>query len=366
MRRIVFRVDASTEMGTGHVMRCLTLAQAFCERGDTAAFVCREHPGNLCDIIERHGYIVLRLPLANPGSEGDKSSMDPYVLGTAWDVDAAQTVAAIASLRAKPAWLVVDHYAIDNRWEEALRPWVDRIMVIDDLGNRPHDCEILLDQNLHEHGEALYQGRLATSTRRFIGPKFAVLRPEFDEPNLLRVRDGLIRRLLVFFGGTDPGNQCARVMRGLAMLGEFAPDTTIVLGPTNPNRDEVLVAAMGMPRVTVFVSTDRMAELIAEADLGIGTCGVAAWERCALGLPSLVTVSAENQREDARMLHALGACQNLGDAFAITETAWMNAIRSLCCRHEDVARMAVASLRVLDGRHQAYAALQEALGHDWR
>jgi spore coat polysaccharide biosynthesis predicted glycosyltransferase SpsG len=144
-------------------------------------------------------------------------------------------------------------------------------------------------------------------------------------------------------------------------MGEDAPKTTIVLGTTNPARESVVRAAVGARRVTVMVGTDCMAKLISAADLGIGACGVSAWERCALGLPAIVTVSAANQREDAHALHAMGVCWNLGEASAVTVKDWAGAIAGMCSDPARVASMSGAALRVLAGRAEAHAALLQTI-----
>jgi UDP-2,4-diacetamido-2,4,6-trideoxy-beta-L-altropyranose hydrolase len=323
-------------------------------------FVCRTHDGDITDVIERNGYTVIRLP-ASDQTERDRKPCRVTTLGARWDVDARETGAAISGLGARSIVLIVDHYAIDFRWERSLRLLVDRIMVIDDLGDRSHDCDILLDQNLHPDSDALYRSRLAPGATRFFGPKYAILRPEFDEPGLLRARDGTVRNILVFFGGVDVGNQAERVLSALDLLGESAPDATIVLGATNPNREAVAARAHAMPRVTTCVTTENMARLISAADLGVGTCGISAWERCALGLPALVSISADNQRDDAQLLHKLGACWNLGDEPDVSVKEWRDAIASLRSDAARVAGMAIEASRVVEGRTKAHAALIKAI-----
>lgn len=345
-------------------MRCLALAAVLRQRGFRSVFVCRSHEGNVSDAVEESGHMVVRLAVSDSHVRGDGQLVTQSPLGAAWHIDAEETTAVIASLGERVAWLVVDHYAIAEQWELALRPFVARIMVIDDLGNRAHDCDILLDQNLHADSVALYRPLIASDTITFFGPKYAILRAEFDDVGLVRRRDGSVHRILVFFGGVDVGNQAARVLRALEMLGNASPEATLVLGATNPHRRSVRDAARQIPYVTARVATDRMAQLIAAADIGIGTCGISAWERCALALPSLVTVSADNQRDDAKMLHARGACWNLGEAPAVTALDWREAITKLCTDPARVAEMSSESLSVMAGRHDANATLIEAIVSD--
>lgn len=357
-RRVVFRADASLHIGTGHVMRCLTLADGLRKMGFENHFLCRVHNGHLCDLIEDRGYSVSRLPT---GTREVGDGAKPYVgwLGSTWEEDAEQCRAAIALLSAKPELLIVDHYALDGRWEHALRPLVPRILVIDDLADRSHDCDLVLDQNLHDCPESRYAHLVGPDTRVFVGPRYALLRPEFNAFPV-RTRERL-DRMLVYFGGADPANQALQVMRALRELATEAPEADFVLGPTNANARSVHEASRGMAGVCIIPVTDRMAQLMSDADLGIGTCGGAAWERCVLGLPSLVVVSAENQRDDARILHQLGAVLNLGDAATVGMDCWVNAIRSIRNDPESLKKMSRAATAVMQGRRDVVGELAAAL-----
>jgi UDP-2,4-diacetamido-2,4,6-trideoxy-beta-L-altropyranose hydrolase len=256
--------------------------------------------------------------------------------------------------------LVVDHYALDARWERVLRPVVRRVFVIDDLADRPHDCDVLLDQNLHDSPESRYSRLVQTSTRLFIGPRFALLRPEFDSV-AVRLRDKGLQRMLVFFGGTDPSNEALKLVFALRGLAVDVPLTRIVLGPANPHAEAVRQAAQGAGGISVIGPTSQMASLMDEADLGIGTCGGAAWERCALGLPALVVVNAENQLDDARILHALGAVRSLGDATTTSVERWTVEIRTLQNDPVALKEMSWSSATVMKDRKLAMRALEAAL-----
>ena len=322
---VVIRTDASIDIGTGHVMRCLTLADVLTARGASPRFICREHEGNLCDRIEAGGFLVSRLPVL-PAHQ--------------WEADATQSRAALDQAAITADLLVVDHYGLGESWEHALRPVARRILVIDDLADRRHDCDVLLDPNLHDSPASRYTGLVAKSARVFVGPQYALLRPEFDRI-ASRTRDEGLHRLLAFFGGADPTNEAFKLVHALRALGTRAPKAQIVLGPVNPNAEQIRRATLGSERIRVIEATNEIARLMAEADLGVGTCGGAAWERCCLGLPALVVISAANQRDDARILHSLGAVRNLGEAVAMTVERWAAEISTLQtdpgCFVEDVA-----------------------------
>lgn len=145
---ISFRTDASLQIGTGHVMRCLTLADELRRQGADIVFICREHPGNLIDLIEGKGHPVVRLLQADAEYMATSEDVTHATwLGVSWQQDAAETLTALGNTQ--PEWLIVDHYALDRRWGQKLRLHVGKIMVIDDLADRLHDCDLLSDQNLY-------------------------------------------------------------------------------------------------------------------------------------------------------------------------------------------------------------------------
>ena len=357
--RVVIRVDASLELGTGHVMRCLALAGRLRLRGATVSFICREHDGHLCNVIEQRGFTVGRLP-ASEGAGECESCNGRDGLGVAWQTDAAQSAAIIQTWGEAVDLLVVDHYALDEHWERALRARARRIFVLDDLADRRHACDLLLDQNLHDSPDSRYAKLVEGSTRVFVGPHYALLRPEFDSATP-RTRNSGLRHLLAFFGGTDPSGETLKVVNAVRALGADAPACVVVLGPINPRADEIRQAAAGQPGVTVLGMTNEMSRLMSDADLGIGTCGGAAWERCVLGLPSLVVVNAPNQRDDARILHSLGAVRNLGDTSATNAAGWASEIRALRDDPQALSSMSQAAAAVMSGRKQAMQDLEAAL-----
>lgn len=315
---VAFRVDASLRIGNGHVMRCLTLASALRARGARCRFVCREHPGHLGAHILAAGFELALLPAPSAAESGGAGVDDGYAawLGVPAAVDAAQTHVALGEARCD--WLVVDHYALASSWESALRSTCDRLMVLDDLADRAHDCDLLLDQNAGA-AAARYAGRVGPRTRLLAGARFALLRPEFAarrDASLARRGMAPWRRLLISLGGVDAADTTGRVLAALATA-RLPVDATVVvvLGPHAPALAAVRQAAATLPwPAEVRVDVQDMAELLADADLAIGAAGSSAWERCCLGLPTLLVVAADNQRDGAQALVAAGAAWLLGDA----------------------------------------------------
>lgn len=356
--KIIIRVDASRTLGTGHVMRCLVLAESFRERGADVEFICASLIGNLCGQIEKRGFKTYRI---NISEKYDVLAKNHKELSADWISDAEQSCKIIQKSEVKPDWLIIDHYGLGLDWEQTLRPKVKRILVIDDLANRQHDCDILVDQNLHANPDKRYDGLVPESTKIFIGPQFAQINTKFDEPALLRRRDGKLRQLLVYFGGADPGNQIIKTLDALRLLKKMSFSTTILLGPIHPDPCSIKDAAYEIENINILDTTENMALLISEADLAIGTCGIAAWERCLLGLPSIVVITAENQREDAEILDKIGAIKNLGDAASVRAIDFAKALKVLSSHPEILIKMGQASFSVMSDRKSALLKLNESI-----
>jgi UDP-2,4-diacetamido-2,4,6-trideoxy-beta-L-altropyranose hydrolase len=343
--KVLVRADANLEIGSGHVMRCAALGAKLKASGASVHFVSSNLPSGL-----EHWLIDNFFGLTVIVSD--------HI--TDWHADYVATSEVIQTI-GEVDLLIVDHYHLDQKWESKMRRHAKRILVIDDLANRDHDCDFLLDQNLHENAQHRYLNRVPINTKLFLGPQYACLRKEFEDESLSLVREGNVTRLLVFFGGTDPGNQTLKVVNALLSLGIAAPICTVVLGPANPFGKEIHREVVGSRNIKVLDATDNMATLMHQADLAIGTCGLAAWERCVLGLPSLVVITAENQREDAEILARLGAVENLGNADLLRSENWEIAIKRAIQNPNRIRNMSIASREVMFGRAEACASFQRAL-----
>lgn len=309
-RVIAFRVDASERMGSGHVMRCLTLADALRERGRDCLFICRDHPAHLGGVIAERGHRLALLPLAEPADIS--TARDGYAawLGGTQDEDAAATLAALAGERAE--WIVVDHYALDADWEAAVAAHCDHLMVVDDLANHAHRCDLLLDQTFGRDSEA-YTSLTPAAARRLCGAEFALLRPSFAalrEASLdRRAAHGRVAQILVTLGGADADNVTGAVLDALESAG-LPGDCRVklVIGWQSPWAADVRQRADAASfAVEVLQGVADMAPLMAESDFAIGAAGSSSWERCCLGLPTVMVVLADNQRMIAEELAASGA-----------------------------------------------------------
>lgn len=328
MTPILIRCDASLSIGSGHVMRCRTLARELLRRGAHVTFLCRRQPGDLIGLLEQE-FLVLALPeLPLSAAEGLQGrQLYEAWLGCSQDQDAADCLQALAQAGIRSAsWLVVDHYGLDATWETQLLAGLaddgdaaPRLLVIDDLADRPHQADLLLDQNFFgAETETRYVGLVPSHCRQLLGPHYALLGPEYSQLHPLVPPRTELRRVLVFFGGVDPANLTGRALEALMepALAHLAVD--VVLGLQSPHRQAVSELAACRPHTTMHAPLPSLAGLIARADLAIGAGGATTWERACLGLPSLVVAIAANQLPFALALDQAGQLQLLGDAASMS------------------------------------------------
>ena len=351
---IVFRCDASIQIGTGHVMRCLTLADELTRQGAKCYFICREHEGNLIDFIAQKGYETYKLEVvsldSNENDENEPTLFHSEWLGATQETDARQTVDIVSSIQLE--WLIIDHYALDSYWEQKLRPHCGNILVIDDLADRKHDCNVLLDQTFGRDKQE-YQDLVPSDCEVLCGTTHALLRPEFSKwrPYSLERRKGnALEHILVNLGGVDKDNLTSQILDALkqAHLSESCK-ITVVMGSTSPWIDAVTKKAKELPWSTEVKSgVSNMAELMANSDLAIGAAGSTSWERCCLGLPTIKLVIAENQMNIANNLESINAVKIVLNNHDLVKTI-NECLRELIQIPEKLKSMSQSSADVLDG-----------------
>lgn len=303
--KIAFRVDASIDIGSGHVMRCLTLANMLKLAGGECHFLCRDHEGNLSQRLRSMGHSVKVL---ENFSRTDFDLPHSRWLGATQERDALQCSEFLAAI--KPTWLIVDHYALDSRWESVVRAQAKKMFVIDDLANRRHQGDLLLDQNL---GRELkdYDGLVPHDCLRLIGLDYALLRPEFYQWRGVslarRKRLCQVESVMINLGGVDKENLSACILDSLYKSGWLSRFVvSVVLGSSAPRRDRLAekVAHLnhvlpkrtdGRPRIEMALDVANMAERLAKVDFVIGAAGSSTWERCCLGVPSAFLRLESNQ-----------------------------------------------------------------------
>lgn len=329
--RAAIRTDASCRLGTGHVARTLALADAMRSAGWDVHFLTRERPGDLRSAIVARGYRLTALPAGE----------DITVLGTPYAAEIEQSRQALSNL---PDFdlLIVDHYGIDAEWETAMRPIAHRIMVIDDLANRNHDCDILLDQNFAGGAEARYAGRVSPAARQLLGPAYALLREEFRKyAGAVPPRTSAPPRVLVSFGGYDNGAYTVKALDALADT-RRALSVDVIGSPEAPGADRV-AEICDSKRFRFHGLVRNVAEYMSAADFAIGAMGGSAWERCITGLPAIVLTVAGNQVPGAAACDRAGAVRWLGDADDVDVSTLAAAVTHLLDRADLRSEMSAAA-----------------------
>lgn len=328
----VIRADASTSIGSGHVMRCLTLAHRLKkEKNAKVVFVMRVLPGNLIGVVEKQGFEVLKLPPAN-----QKYSLNGYGLWLTvpMEVDAQQTIEVLQHYLQEHGCdvvdrLIVDSYALDEQWELMLHPYCREIMVIDDLADRRHDCDILLDQNFYLNKDVRYAGLVPKYCKMLLGLEHALLREEFREAKKhLRKRDGTIKNILVFYGGSDLTNETEKAIEALVQLHDegYSFTADIITGVSNSRREKIEKICSKYHFLHYYCQVSNMAEFMNKADLMLGAGGSTTWERLYMELPALVTAVAENQIQGCEDCSQAGLIDYLGESEKVTVDVIVNAL----------------------------------------
>jgi|SRR5579862_3364419 len=351
MVRIAFRVDASHLMGTGHVMRCLVLADALRQRGADVRFLCRALPGNLIGHIAARGFAseVLSPELCNVANSRD-ADVDAGANDMSWREDLAATRRAITAW-CDVDWLVVDHYDLDVNWERPMRGLVRRSMVIDDLANRHHDCDLLLDHNCGAELGHRYDELVNSTCRRLLGADYALVPAAFGPATARRRdRDGVVRRVLVAFGGADPSDETTKAIRALVSIGRPDLELAVAVGASNVRRDRIAALCSEHPNAHAHHNPPNMSELYAVADLAVGGGGVSLLERCAHSLPAIIESLAANQESGCRALALRGGAIYLGDAARTTPEQIGIALQALLDSPELVLHLSTQAGKIVDGR----------------
>ena len=347
MKRIVFRVDASSMIGIGHVMRCLALAEELRLRGAGVSFICRAHEGHLATTIRSRAFPVVVLPLTQTDHTPCADTYESW-LGAAAGIDAAQTIEALEGTF--PDWLIADHYGIDAQWEKQLRDNVRSLLVIDDLANRPHDCDVLIDQNYATNAEDRYEKLISPTCRLLTGPRYALLERNYAAcGRAFAPRDGTPRKVLIFFGGSDPQNMTSVALETLSRDEFTELDVDIVVGVNNRHRELIERAARSRSRTTVHGPRRDLVGLMAEADFAIGAGGVTTWERMCMGLPTIVVSIADNQKPACEALAHSRLIYYAGDSAHVGPDKLAELINGVISNVEGLAELRVRNRDLVDG-----------------
>jgi UDP-2,4-diacetamido-2,4,6-trideoxy-beta-L-altropyranose hydrolase len=349
---IVIRVDASQYIGTGHVMRCLTLAQALRKKGHWVTFICRDLPANLIRKVTDQGFACKVLPF-DLSSYDQSNYADEYAfwLGVSQQQDAAQTLEVIDSCD----WLIVDHYGLDVVWESQLRTTAKRVLVIDDLANRPHECDVLLDQNYYQDAAVRYTGLLPNNCQQLLGPEYALIRPEFikareERHKLGKFNKSNIERILIFMGGADKSNATGKILQAFPYEDVWSGHVDVIVGALNPYRKEIELLCQGDERFYFHCAPNNYIALMTWADLAIAAGGSSTWERCCIGLPALMFSVASNQNAVALNVAALGAQEYMGKINDYSNETLSELLVTRLKKYEPLFQQIAKARKLVDGQ----------------
>lgn len=351
--RILIRADASPTIGSGHIARCLTLARVLRKQGSHVAFACRQLPGHRLDALSAEGFETFALPEFYPGEDPQQAieSMLPWQA----DIDALDL---LLEDHAEFDWIIVDHYGLDHHWQTAARRWAPRIAAVDDLATRRYSVDLLLNQNLSGLSDN-YTPLLPEGCRTLLGPRYAMLREEFDCPAIDIKPEA--RRVLVNFGGFDAAMQTHHAMLALVDFPEL--DVDFVAGVDNPAWAQMQTLAQTRPNWRLHSFVSDFHQRMTEADLFIGAGGGTSWERAALGLPTICIAVSNNQQVNGEVMAAAGAHVFMGAREQVSVTQLRDAIGFVAGNFYLRQSLAERSRQMVDGRGalRVAAALADAV-----
>jgi len=267
-KRFAFRLDADSQIGTGHLMRCLSIADELSRHGSCCYFLCKELKSPLHALVVEQGHKVHTV----------ENEDDALVMLT----------------KLKPEWLIIDHYGLDARFERKARAFSKCVLVIDDLADRPHHCDFLLDQGPLRTPDD-YRPWIDRECKLCLGTEYALIRPEFRQ--LRKSNISSWRKGLICFGGADPDNVALAILQALDNQPRMRDiKWTVIAGSANPNLKALKYFANNSRlNITLIKQSDRIAELMASHDFAIGAAGGMTWERACIGMPSLVIPISDKQ-----------------------------------------------------------------------
>ena len=335
-QKIFIRVDSGIDIGIGHMMRCISLAETLSKTNFEIIFISKKLNNTIYDIISKKKYKICILPENN-------KNMNIMMH------DAIETQKIITSFEDSTSWLLVDHRKLDIQWEKTLRKFVQKIIVIDDLANKKHDCDMLIDQNLYEKMDERYKKLVSKNCKKLLGPKYALLRSEFSDLRQKPIKNRIeLQNILISFGGTDPSNETRKVLEALKILNLKNVQINVVTTSVNPFKDEIKQLCSSMTGVNFHCDVDKIGALMSTSDLAIGAGGSTTWERCCLGLPSLVSVISEDQLECTKIMDKEGCIIYLGLAENLTITDYVEKIKNINIKH--LQKMSELNLKFVDGQ----------------
>ena len=325
---LFIRVDSSPEIGIGHMMRCLTLAQELKNNFDKIIFLTQKDSGNFIGTIMKNEFEVIFIPTTNN---------DPNIIKN-----------LITAYSENKNFLLIDHYDIDSNFESSLKNIFERIFVIDDLANRKHDCDLLIDQNYYRDLNQRYEKLIQNGTIALLGPKYAIIRPEFRKINKKAIKkNSQIKKILVSFGGSDPTNECKKALDALCSIENSKFEIVVVAGIYNHKFEQLKKLYGKYSNIKIYRHVNDLSRLMLNSDLFIGAGGTTTWERFYMGLPSTVTIISDDQKESIEFLSDMGHIINLGLAKNVTSKTYVQTLQKL--NSDLIYNMSLHNQKLVDG-----------------
>jgi UDP-2,4-diacetamido-2,4,6-trideoxy-beta-L-altropyranose hydrolase len=346
-KKAAIRVDSSFKIGVGHLMRCLTLADELANQSFEVTFFSRHMPDRLVDLIyeRKHQFVSI-----DTGEEDcDENNLYESWLECSEEVD---STAFLNKAQGTFDLLVVDHYGLSEKWEKRVKYKAKKIFVIDDLANRKHDCDYILDQNCYPEIENRYSGLVPDTCIRFMGPHYSLLKPDFSEYRKKLNRDDSKINILVFYGGADPTSETLKFLEAIDSEYRNNPswdNLTVVIGESNRDKKDIERIMEKLLKAELHVNTPHMANLTSCATVSFCAGGTFTWERFCLGVPAFVTTNAENQLEGAHHLAKEGLICYLGHYDMVDKKALLGAMSQLDSGLDFMNQQKVKIMKLVDG-----------------
>ena len=322
---LFIRVDAGEQIGDGHFLRCLTLANSLEKKFNQIIFISNQLPKHFIKKIKRNNFKMHKI---NGYTHIQKEKLGKKLKIQLIHNDLVETKKIIKKYKNLTNWLMIDHYGIDYVWEKNVRTNIEKIIVIDDLANRKHECDILIDQNFYENMEKRYSKLIPNYCKQFLGPKFSLLRPEFFNVRKNLKRKKQFNRILISFGGSDPSNETKKALLAIVDLRKkYKID--VIVGTNNPNKKQIMKLCSKISSCDFYEQVENISKYMKKADLAIGAGGTTTWERCCLGLPTIITSISKDQKKIAEDLSKIGCLIYLGNADKTTKIDYVRALNEI-------------------------------------
>tara|TARA_B100000809_G_scaffold226393_1_gene237996 strand:- start:318 stop:1355 length:1038 start_codon:yes stop_codon:yes gene_type:complete len=326
-KNLFIRVDASPEIGIGHIMRCLTLAQELKNNFDKIIFLTQKNSSDFIETIMKNEFEVIFISANN-------------------DSDIIKNIVTTNSVNKN--FLLIDHYNVDSNFESSLKNTFEKIFVIDDLANRKHDCDLLIDQNYYRDLNHRYEKLIQNDTITLLGPKYAIIRSEFRSINKKTIKkNSQIKKILISFGGSDPTNECKKSLDALCSIENNQFEIVAIVGIYNNKFEQLKKLYEKYSNIKIYRHVNDLSLLMLNSDLFIGAGGTTTWERFYMGLPSIVTIISDDQKESIEFLSDMGHIINLGLAKNVTSKTYAQTLQKP--NSDLIYNMSLHNQKLVDG-----------------